>query len=227
MSEIFKKFKSVFIVEEEGAKSAAPVPATSNPVAAAPVAKPVGSPVPEVRTAAPGQGTVSDKFVEILMGALEKNNQAGFDYFEFRQALRNLAKMPMDEQTRYQSANAMAQTMGVTPATLIESAKFYINVLQNEESKFKEAHAQQRGKLIGNREEQIKTLEAAIQQKTEQIKQLTQQIEEHRHQSEQIRKEVNDNTVKIETTKADFDATFAAVIGQIQEDMAKIQQYLK
>lgn len=227
MSEIFKKFKSVFIVEEEGAKSPAPAPSTGNPAAATPMAKPVSSPAPEVRAAAPGLGSVSDKFVEILMSALEKNNQAGFDYFEFRQALRNLAKMPMDEQTRYQSANAMAQTMGVTPATLIESAKFYINVLQNEESKFKEAHAQQRGKLIGNREEQIKTLEAAIQQKTEQIKQLTQQIEEHRHQSEQIRKEVNDNTVKIETTKADFDATFASVVGQIQDDMAKIQQYLK
>lgn len=160
------------------------------------------------------------------MGALEKNNQAGFDYFEFRQALRNLSKMPMDEPTRFQSANAMAQTMGITPAALIESAKFYLNVLQNEESKFNEAHAQQRGKLIGNREEQIKNLEATIQQKTEQIKQLTQQIEEHRKQSDQIRQEVSDSTIKIETTKADFDATFATVVGQIQDDVAKIQQYL-
>lgn len=160
------------------------------------------------------------------MGALEKNNQAGFDYFEFRQALRNLSKMPMDEPTRFQSANAMAQTMGITPAALIESARFYLNVLQNEEARFNEAHAQQRGKLIGNREEQIKNLEATIQQKTEQIKQLTQQIEEHRRQSDQIRQEVSDSTIKIETTKADFDATFATVVGQIQDDVAKIQQYL-
>ena len=58
------------------------------------------------------------------------------------------------------------------------------------------------------------------------FKQLTQQIEEHRHQSDQIRQEINDNTVKIETTKADFDATFASVVGQIQDDMTKIQQYL-
>ena len=33
---------------------------------------------------------MSDKFVEILAAALEKNNQEGFDYFEFRQALKNL-----------------------------------------------------------------------------------------------------------------------------------------
>ena len=133
MSEIFKKFKSVFIVEDDGAKPTAPAQPAGNPAGAAPAAKQASSPVtvPEIRST-PSRGSVSDKFVEILMGALEKNNQAGFDYFEFRQALRNLAKMPMDEQTRFQSANAMAQTMGVTQASLFESAKFYISVLQNE-----------------------------------------------------------------------------------------------
>jgi uncharacterized protein (DUF3084 family) len=224
MSDFLKKFKSVFIVEEENG-----APQNTNQ-AQQPSARPSAeatSPLPKQRAESSAAGSVSDKFVEILSAALEKNNQQGFDYFEFRQALKNLAKMPMDEATRFHSAFAMAQTMGATPEKLVESAKFYLNVLTSEQAKFNEAHAQQRDRLIGNREEELKNLEATIQQKAEQINQLTQQIEEHRQRSEQIRQEISDSTVKVETTKADFEATFATATGHIQEDVGKIQQFLK
>ena len=223
MSDLLKKFKSVFVVEEENSnKQTTPAAAeTPNPQQQVPAPPPVAP-----RSVSEG-GAVTDKFVQILLGALEKNNQQGFDYFEFRQSLKNLAKMPMDEVTRFHSAYAMAQTMNVTPAKLIESAQFYLNVLMGEQSKFNEAHAQQRAKLIGNREDEVKNLEAMILNKTEQIKQLTQQIEEHKRNSEQIRSEIGESTVKIENTKADFEVTFNSVAGQIQEDIAKIQQHLK
>ncbi|MEI6411184.1 MAG: hypothetical protein WCR52_17480 [Bacteroidota bacterium] len=221
MSDFLKKFKSVFIVDD----------GTTTPSSEEQQAQ------TQTQTAAPNQqaqqsvssvaGSVNNKFVEILTAALEKNNQEGFDYFEFRQSLINLAKMPLDEATRYQSAYAMAQTMGVTPVKLIESAKFYLNVLSNEQAKFREAHTQQRAKLIGNREEELKNLDAMMQQKAEQIKQLTQQIEEHRKQSETMRSEINESTIKIENTKADFETTFNSVYAQIEQDMGKIQQYLK
>lgn len=220
MSDILKKLKSVFVVEEEGADKKSPdQQQTQHPAE-------MTAPPPTVRRTAEA-GSVSDKFVDILLGALEKNNQQGFDYLEFRQALKNLSKMPMDEQTRYHSAYAMAQTMGITPAKLVESAQFYLNILANEQAKFNEAHAQQRARLIGNREDEVKNLDAMIRQKNEQIKQLSQQIEEHRQRSEQIRKEIDESTIKIENTKADFGATFDSVTGQIQEDIGKIQQYLK
>ena len=222
MSDFIKKFKSVFVVEEEG---------TVQNNEGTPQ-HPAEMTAPPSKSAAPASsanagGSLNDKFVEVLASALEKNNQDGFDYFEFRQALKNLAKMPMDEQTRYQSAYAMAQTMGATSAKLVESAKFYLGVLNGEQTRFAEAHAQQKSKLIGNREEEAKNLEVAMQQKAEQIKQLTQEIEQNRQKSDQIRKEITESTVKIESTKADFEVTFASVYNQIQEDVAKIQQHLK
>jgi hypothetical protein len=222
MSDFLKKFKSVFVVEAEDANAQNAGQQPQKPQHPAEMTAP---PPPAKKST--GAGAVSDKFVDVLLGALEKNNQEGFDYLEFRQALKNLARMPMDEQTRFHSAYAMAQTMGITPAKLVDSAKVYLNVLANEQARFNEAHAQQRAKLIGNREEEVKNLEAMIQQKTEQISQLTLQIEEHRRQSEQIRSEIGESTVKIENTKADFDTTFDSVSGQIQEDIGKIQQYLK
>ncbi len=222
MSDLLKKFKSVFLVEEEATSATS---ATKESTAAPAMEQTAAAPTTKQHASA--GGAVSNKFVEILAGALEKNNQEGFDYFEFRQSLINLAKMSMDEATRYQSAFAMAQTMGVTPGKLVESANFYLNVLSNEQTKFNEAHVQQRAKLIGNREEEAKNLDALVQQKNEQIKQLNREIEAHQKQSEQIRKEVSDATIKIENTKADFEATFASVLSQLQADVAKIQQYLK
>lgn len=223
MSDFLKKFKSVFIIEDEAGATAA--------ASAAPQTTPAAEPMPtndsSSTTSVPSSGSVNDRFVEILFQAIAQNNQDGFDYFEFKQALKNLSKIPMDEAARYQSAYATAQTMGATPAKLLDSARFYLNVLNGERAKFNEAHAQQRAKLIGNREEEIKTLEQAVQQKSEQISQLTQQIEEHRQKSEQIRREITESTVKIETTKADFEATFALVAGQVQEDAARIQQHLQ
>jgi hypothetical protein len=228
MSDILKKFKSVFIVEDDAAPVASaasggqhPAEMTSRPskTSQASTTAPVAN--------APTTGAVNEKFVEVLASALERNNQEGFDYFEFRQSLINLSKMPMDEQTRFQSAYAMAQTMGATSGKLVESAKHYLGVLNGEQARFSEAHAQQKAKLIGNREEEAKKLEEMALQKAEMIKQLTQEIEEHRRQSEKVRQEIVESTVKIENTKSDFEATFASVYGQIQEDVNKIQQYLK
>ncbi|MCB0523632.1 MAG: hypothetical protein KDC86_03835 [Saprospiraceae bacterium] len=164
--------------------------------------------------------------MEVLASALEKNNQEGFDYFEFRQSLINLSKMPMDEATRFKSAFATAQTMGVSAAQLVESVKFYLNVLANEHARFNEAHAQQRVRLIGNREEELKKLEALIQQKTAQIEQLKQEIAQHQKNRETIHGQIGDATLKIEKTKADFDATISSVNGQLEEDMKLIQQHL-
>lgn len=220
MSEFFKKFKSVFIVEDETPKSGNTGTTTETPAIQQNTS-------PSAPPATPSAGSVSDKFLEALASALERNNQDGFDYFEFRQALKNLSKMSMDEQTRFQSAYAMAQTMGVTASKLASSVQHYLGVLEVEKQHFSEAHAQQMAKLIGNRQEEAKSLDAAIQQKTEQIRKLTEEIEQHRLRSEQIRQEISDSTLKIETTRSDFEATYNAVYTQVQDDLQKIQQHLK
>ena len=93
-------------------------------------------------------GKSSPKFTNILLQAMEANNLDGFDYLEYKQSLHNLAKMPMDEQTRYQSAFAAASTMGATPAKLVKTAHFYLDVLKKEEAKFAQALANQKDKQL-------------------------------------------------------------------------------
>jgi len=121
-------------------------------------------------------GQVTDKFMSILLAAMDKNNLEGFDYLEFKQALKNLENMPMDEKTRYQSAFAMAKTMNVTPAHLVKTAGHYVAILNQEEQKFGQALTAQRSKQIGGREKQMADLEKGIKAKADQIQRLTSDV---------------------------------------------------
>lgn len=218
---MFKNIKSLFIIEEENPKG--PQPAQPKPTT--PLAKPQTPPMGTTSAAAPGQ--VTQEFTDILFKAMEAANPAGFDYMEFKQSLQSLKKMSMDDMTRYQSAFAMAQTLGATAEKLTQSAQFYLDVLKNEQQKFSEAVNNQRTKLIGNRQGEIGQLEQTIQSKAEQIKRLTQEIEAHQKQKEQLQKEISEATVKVETTQQNFIASYDILAEQITKDMENMKQFLK
>jgi hypothetical protein len=173
------------------------------------------------------KGKVSDKFYEILFGAMETNNQPGFDYFEYKKSLQTLSKLPMDEATRYSSAYAAAQAMGVSSQVLNDSAQFYLNVLMKEDSRFQESVNIQRQKQIGSKEKSIMDLDATIKAKGDQIAKLTQEIIAHQEDMEKMKAEISEAVVKIETTLNDFHATYSDLINQIGQDIENMKKYLK
>lgn len=221
---MFKNLKSLFIedIEDSGKKPEPKGKKESAPVADTPPAK---AKVAESKVGDPGK--VTQRFMEILLKAMEANNLDGFDYLEYKQSLRSLEKMPMDEQTRFQSAYAMAQTMGATPAKLIETAEHYINVLQNEEKKFEDALTHQRNKQIGSKQQEISQLEESIKTKAEQIKKLTAEIEAEQKQSEALKTEIREAGQKVENTKNNFIASYNALVDKISGDIEKMSKYLK
>lgn len=224
---MFKNLKSLFIeeVEDSGEKKTTPKAAKGKePASSEPPVK-AKAKVPESKAGDPGQ--VTKKFMEILLRAMEANNLDGFDYLEYKQSLKSLEKMPMDEQTRFQSAFAMAQTMGATPAKLIQTAEHYISVLQNEEKKFEEALTHQRSKQIGAKEQQINKLEENIKAKAEQIKKLTQEIEVDQKKAEALKTEIKEASQKVDSTKNNFIASYNALIEKISSDIEKMSKFLK
>lgn len=227
MSDFFNKFKSIFVVEDPNAATAKPATTdgqASTPANTTPSQSTSSAPAaPAYVPPAPGQ--LNEKFVEILSKALEDNNQEGFDFFEFRGSLKSLSKMPMDDQTRFQSAFAMASTMGATPQKLITSAQFYLDILKKEDQKFAEVVAAQRSKLVGSREQELSNLDATIRNKAEQIKELTKQIEDHQNRMEALKHEITEATAKVEATASDFSTTYQSVVAQIEDDVRKMQAF--
>ena len=220
MSDFLKKLKGMFVVETptDGQSSESATPAKPEEKSTS------TTPDPTLTTTT---GKASEKFYDILLGAMEANNQEGFDYLEYKKSLQTLSKMPMDEQTRYFSAFAAAQAMGVTSQKLTESANFYLKVLASEDSKFQESVSVQRQKQIGNKEKAIADMDATIKAKAEQIAKLTQEIQAHQADMEKMKAEISDAVVKIETTLSDFHATFDELTTQIGKDVENMSKYLK
>lgn len=218
MSDFFKKIKGVFVVDDGSAPEVEEPEKTTIKASQAPV-KAVA---PSVTT-----GNVSEKFTDILLESMERNNQEGFDYIEYKRSLQTLEKMPMDEKTRYFSAFAAAQSMGISQQKLIDSAKFYLSILKTEEQQFQNATKGQREKQVGGKEKVIASLASTIQEKGELIAKLTQEIQQHQTDMDAMKAEIQEAVVKIDTTMQDFHASFTNLESQINGDISKMQTYLK
>ncbi len=224
---MFKKLKSLFVIEE-GESTPEGNEAKINAV---PSAKPEKEsqtytrPAPVV-VGGNSKGQVQDKFLEVLFGALQSNNQEGFDYLEFKDFLRSLANVPMDDSTRFKSAYATAQTMGATKDKIISSARLYMDVLAKEEAKFQEALTGQRDKNLTGKHNEIKKMEQMIQDKQAQIEKLKVDIEDHRKRIGTLEQDINTASDKLTQTTSDFGATYQALLSQIQSDVQNIEAHL-
>ncbi len=214
---MLKKLKSLFIVQVEDDKKKK----------RSPEEQPVPNP-PSLEESPEGErGKTDDQLLEVLFGAMAKNNLEGFDYLEFKQALLSLKKVEMDEATRFRSAYAMAQTMKTDVDHLIKTAEHYIKVLAKEETKFEKALAKQNEKRVGGKKKEIRQLEDLIKEKEAQIQSLQKQIDEHRKQVNSVNQALKNAVKKIETTKNNFIASYNTVVEQIYRDIENMKKYLK
>jgi hypothetical protein len=223
---MLKKFKSLFIIEEgetspdnKTAEEKGKIQQKEESSTAKSFQVPVGN-------TSTGPGKVQDKFLTVLFDALEASNQQGFDYMEFKDFLRSLANVPMDDATRYKSAFATAQTMGATKENIITSAKQYLAILAKEQSKFQEALQGQRDKNLTGKQDEIKHLEQTIKNKEAEIEKLKSDLEAHRSSIANLETEINSASEKLAQTANDFEASYQALLGQIEGDIRQIESHL-
>lgn len=222
------KLKRLFVVEDENTEKKAEK-TTEQSTQKAPSAAPASStPRPSTNPApapkANPNAKPSQKFVDILLKAIESNNLEGFDYLEFKNALQNLSSVDMDENTRYKSALAMATTMGKQPADIINTAQHYLNVLKKEDQQFNKALENNKSTKIGDQEKRIQDTEKSITDKVALIEKLKKEIEAEKETLTKIRNSINTEAAKVQATHDGFKAAFAAVSNQIIEDIEAIKR---
>ena len=228
MSDFFKKMKSVFVVtSEEGEPEKFSNESDSGKQNDNP--EPTNPPTTISTSQYTGEkviGKQSDQFYEILFGAMERNNQSGFDYIEFKKALTGLDSLPMDEKTKFLSAYAGASASGATATSLINSASVYIEVLSTESDKFKTAVEDQRNKQITNRENEINQLNNLISGKKAQMTKLQAEIDEHNKMLSTLQSDIDTSRQKIDLTIADFNTTYDGLVQKIRSDIDRIKTYI-
>lgn len=163
---------------------------------------------------------------QFLMKAMESNNMPGFDYIEFKQSLRVLISMNMDESTAFKSAFATASTMGLTKQKLLETATHYKQILQKEKGQFDIALKNRFQQRVGAKIEENKRHEGRLKQIEDQIKRLENEIL-------QVKKQISDNdkirqkeNSKLTVQQDNFEKTYVKIQEEIDRDTNKINQFL-
>jgi len=223
---MFKKLKSLFVIEDEDSKSKAQQQ-TGQEAQNTKNQNPVKVVKPTFDSANPPKGKVDEKFVNRLLGAIEEGNLDGFDYLEYKQAMQNLSKVEMDEATKYKSALAMAKTMGATPDSLLSAAQHYIKLLEKEEQKFLEAFKNQLSRQQNDSKEKLKNLESGIKLKNKKIEELKKEIESNTKELDKLNSAAETTKAKVESTKNSFYHAYHIVSRQILDDIEKMKKYLK
>lgn len=220
---MLKKLKSLFIIEEDSPEKPPAQEAEYGQSAhSSQEQQSVFDDVPDS-----GEAKLDRKFLDILLKSLEENNLKEFDYLEFKEFLKALDSMDMDEETKYKSAFANARTMGVTVEKLEATARHYLDVLKKEEQKFEAAVKSQRARIVEHKQKEVEKLEQSIAKKQQQIEQLKSEIDQHKLQMTDEQKAITQARAKIERTKNNFLFTYNTLIKQIKSDIQNINNYLK
>lgn len=198
---------------------------------ASPVAEPVTTVSSSQVSAAPSiPVAVSDKDSESirihLATAMESASAPGFDYLKFINAVEAQKAAIPTENVRFQVIGGTAAVMGVTTNTLIDSAKGYLKVLDDEEKKFSGAAAQQMKDNVINKETELSSIDGEIAKIASQIQALTSQINALQQSKTKLSTEISDNKTKIDRTAVNFSSMLKVFRDKITADIEKIKTYL-
>ncbi len=168
----------------------------------------------------------NEKHFELLQSILERNNKAGYDFWEYRKSVEALESMDMDEQMRFKSAYATGSTMGATKEGLLKSVDHYTTVLKNEEHKFTSSLQASIQEKVVAREDEIRQINADLQKKKELVEQLSAEIEQLSVRKQKVLEEVKGSSEKIETTKLQFQETLRYMVTEMLSFKEKMEKYL-
>lgn len=223
-NDLFKKIKSIFILED-GAQPVADPSATSSTPQPEQELEPKVSSVDSSKVEG-GKVEMDPKYTDFILKSLENNNLEGFDYFEFKSSLKSLANVIPDETLRYKSAFEMAKTMGVNKEKLLESAEYYLKVLSDVESGFSTELNNRKKTQIDARNSEFKQLEQQIADKNAKIEALKAEIAKTTKQLDEIKKEIAASESSISMTGRQFNLSYNMIYNQIVTDLEKIKANL-
>lgn len=170
--------------------------------------------------------SLDEKSLQFLVGRLEKGDQQGFDYLEFKQSFTALQQMNMDLGTAMKSAFTTAKTVGLTREKLLASALHYQKLLAIEREHFNEELKRQLEKKVGAQVKEAQLLREAALSYEEQIVALQRKMDEAKTKLVQVEAEVQEEKGKLAQTKAAFESTLTSLVELIDKDVQFIEQYI-
>jgi len=161
-----------------------------------------------------------------LLKAIKKEYNNDFDYLSFKQSIKNLSEMDMDEATSFKSAYATASTLGVTKDKVIKSAKKYLTALKGERISFAEALKNQLATKVNGKKKEAQELKLKIKEYERKIAQMKKDITIFQEKIDTVDEAMASAKSKIMATKERFENTYDGLENEIKEDINHIKTFL-
>jgi hypothetical protein len=168
----------------------------------------------------------AEKFEKYFENLFEKANFPGPDYFEFYKTMETLEAHIPDEKARISATFASLAIQGLTKQNLIETAKKYKEIVEQDNLNFENAIDTKAKSELGDRNSKLKTLEQKIASNSEQIQKLTKEISEAQVLIGQIRNEVLEQENKLTKNKHGYQIACHAVLNKIAIDIQRIESII-
>jgi len=168
----------------------------------------------------------NEKLFQTLLKAIANAHIKEFDYLKFRQSVRSMMGMNMDENTSIKSAFATASTMGLTKDKLLKTAYHYQTALTKEKEKFATALKNRIARDVDGRRLEAKKFATEIESHKRKIEQLNKEIEVYQKKVNNVEADVSTAMSKIEATRESFKSTFDDLYEQLEVDIKNIETML-
>jgi len=166
------------------------------------------------------QGIVDNKFVEVLTGVIEENNQPGQDYFEFKQAVENMNTLSMPEQQKFQTVYSVLGLQGCTKEGLLLSLDKYVQLIQKEKENFDaEMNNQFQSKVQSKLDE--------VTRSKNELAELTARIQELNTKILTLQQEAGSEEMGLRATEANFQASADVIVNEMLGDKQKITTFIQ
>lgn len=164
----------------------------------------------QVPVGAQEQGLVDD-FVQRLQNLINQNNQAGFDFLEFTESLFEEKQNPGPEV--YKTVFRIAQKIdkSLTPARLLESAKFYKDLIQRTADSEAVKGETKKQDLNAQKDTERNNLDSNLGHTRNKIQQLTRQIQELQQQEVSLNSQLSAIDQKYNSQFIDIDRKINAI----------------
>jgi len=229
----FNKIKKLFVVEDDSAKNTKPktkpkeetkVKPKTEKVQIVDASKDTTSRVNTEKQSSNISAQINPKILQNLSKAIEKADLPGEDYLEYIQAVQSLKDLPLSDEMKFKTAFSTLSTRGLTYAKILESADYYLKILENEKTKFYEAFSAKSKDLVNKNTQEIANLQNQNKKKAEQIAKLTAEIEANNKKVSILKNKVQESEVKLKTTESEFNFTYEFMASKIKSNIEKVKQ---
>lgn len=167
-------------------------------------------------------------FIDVLFKAMENNNMEGFDYLEFMQSISNIKKQNLtgDEIKLFQTAYALASTMKVTKSGLLESGKYYLQILEKEKSSFYNSLNNNANVKLDEKNKEINDLQKKMSEDKAKLESLKNSIVSDEEKFKVLSQDLVQAQQKVNNVKTGFNQAYSSIADKINSDLSKIEKYL-